>query len=68
MSAVFAVAVTQDQAPSAIALVALAPTLIFWGLDAYYLWNERLFRALYATRRAGPATARPASRTCRCST
>ncbi|HLD15246.1 MAG TPA: hypothetical protein VJB94_01565 [Candidatus Nanoarchaeia archaeon] len=25
----------------------LVPTLIFWGLDAYYLKQERLFRKLY---------------------
>jgi hypothetical protein len=48
VSAVFAVAVTQDQAPPATVLVALAPTLIFWWMDAYYLWQERLFRGLYA--------------------
>lgn len=28
-------------------LVALFPALSFWGLDAYYLWQERLFRKLY---------------------
>ena len=27
--------------------LALIPALIFWGLDAYYLWQERLFRKLY---------------------
>ena len=27
--------------------VALVPVLIFWGLDGYFLWQERLFRALY---------------------
>jgi hypothetical protein len=48
VSAVFAVAATQDDAPAATVLVALAPALIFWGLDAYYLWQERLFRSLYA--------------------
>ena len=26
---------------------ALLPVLFFWGLDAYFLWQERLFRALY---------------------
>jgi hypothetical protein len=32
-------------------LVALLPAVAFWGLDAYYLRQERLFRALYdATR------------------
>ncbi len=29
------------------ALVAVLPTLIFWGLDAYYLQQERKFRGLY---------------------
>jgi len=28
-------------------LVAILPTLIFWFLDAYYLWQERKFRGLY---------------------
>jgi len=28
-------------------LVALLPVLSFWGLDAYYLRQERLFRKLY---------------------
>ncbi len=27
--------------------VALVPVLLFWGLDGYFLWQERLFRALY---------------------
>lgn len=27
--------------------LAFLPTLIFWGLDAYYLRQERLFRYLY---------------------
>ena len=27
--------------------MALVPVLIFWGLDGYFLWQERLFRALY---------------------
>jgi hypothetical protein len=61
VSAVFAVAVTQDQAPRATVLVALAPTLIFWVMDAYYLWQERLFRSLYAdaARRARDAASEP---------
>ena len=29
------------------AFIALAPILIFWALDAYFLWQERLYRALY---------------------
>ena len=28
-------------------LIAYVPILIFWGLDAYYLMQERLFRTLY---------------------
>src|SRR5438034_7565780 len=29
------------------AALALFPSLIFWGLDAYYLWQERRFRDTY---------------------
>ena len=29
------------------AYIALAPILIFWALDGYFLWQERLYRALY---------------------
>ena len=29
------------------ASIGLVPVLIFWGLDGYFLWQERLFRALY---------------------
>ena len=28
-------------------LIAFVPVLVFWGLDSYYLRQERLFRALY---------------------
>lgn len=28
-------------------LVAYIPIVVFWGLDAYYLLQERLYRALY---------------------
>lgn len=28
-------------------LVAYVPILVFWGLDAYYLFQERLYRSLY---------------------
>lgn len=27
--------------------VALIPVIFFWGLDGYFLWQERLYRALY---------------------
>jgi len=38
-------------------LVALLPTFVFWGFDAFYLRQERLFRSLYdAVRRMGPDT------------
>jgi len=30
-----------------IIFVAFVPALIFWVLDAFFLWQERLFRALY---------------------
>ena len=29
------------------ACIALAPIVVFWGLDGYFLWQERLYRALY---------------------
>lgn len=28
-------------------LIAYAPIIVFWGLDSYYLLEERLYRALY---------------------
>ena len=30
------------------------PALIFWGLDGYFLWQERLYRALYNQVRVQP--------------
>lgn len=32
----------------ALVMIALISTLMFWGLDAYYLWLERRFIELYA--------------------
>jgi hypothetical protein len=32
----------------ALVAIALVSTLMFWGLDAYYLWLERRFIQLYA--------------------
>ncbi len=29
------------------AIITLAPVIAFWGLDGYFLWQERLYRALY---------------------
>ena len=34
-------------AETLILLVTLVPVVAFWGLDGYYLWQERRFRALY---------------------
>jgi hypothetical protein len=36
-----------------VAAIGLLPGFTFWGLDAYYLWQERLFRKLYAQVVAG---------------
>ena len=44
-SAIFIVAIqAQDKAS---ALWTLFPAVIFWFLDGYYLWQERLLRSLY---------------------
>lgn len=40
-------ALAASDSDTRIAFVALIPVLAFWGLDAYYLWQERLFRDLY---------------------
>ena len=29
------------------AYIAFVPVIVFWGLDGYFLWQERLFRDLY---------------------
>jgi uncharacterized membrane protein len=42
-------------------LVAIAPGLIFWGLDSYYLWQERLYRRLYELVRTGDQSIPPFS-------
>ena len=38
------------------AIVALLSSLSFWGLDAYYLRQERLFRSLYDNLRVSATT------------
>ncbi|GAB3968061.1 hypothetical protein V1634_02305 [Plantactinospora veratri] len=48
VSIVFTVLGTQGRNLRLLAVVALAPAVIFWGLDAYYLRQERLFRRLHA--------------------
>ena len=46
VAAVFVLAVRGNGSALAM-LVGLLPWLIFWGLDAYYLRQERMYRALY---------------------
>lgn len=46
VAALFALA-ANDAQPKFV-IIALLPAACFWGLDAYYLRQERLFRALYA--------------------
>ncbi len=38
------------------AYIALLPVLVFWGLDGYFLSQERLYRALYDDVRAHDCT------------
>jgi hypothetical protein len=45
VAALFALAASQNK-PDFV-LIAFLPAIVFWGLDAYYLRQERLFRALY---------------------
>lgn len=45
-SAFFGFAVTSGN--SLLSVTAVIPTALFWGLDAYFLRCERLFRELYA--------------------
>ena len=45
LSALLVLVVREDQGE--LSLLGLLPVLVFWGLDAYFLWQERLFRALY---------------------
>jgi hypothetical protein len=42
-----------------LALASVIPTVSFWGLDAYFLWCERLFRYLYARVRAHDSEVEP---------
>ena len=46
VAAVLLLAFRGNAAMEATAL-GLLPWLIFWGLDAYYLWQERMYRKLY---------------------
>lgn len=50
-SALIAIAV--DKSNGRFALAALLPAIIFWILDGYFLWQEKLFRKLYDAVRLG---------------
>ena len=43
--ALIAVLALEDKIESA--HIAFVPVLLFWGLDGYFLWQERLFRTLF---------------------
>ncbi|MCY4424051.1 MAG: hypothetical protein OXC06_13395 [Acidimicrobiaceae bacterium] len=45
VSAILFLAAREDSGE--VALIALVPAVVFWGLDAYFLRQERLYRALY---------------------
>jgi len=49
-SVVFALLSTQGNTGRNLVIVSLAPVWIFWGLDAFYLRKERMFRRLYAAQ------------------
>lgn len=54
VAAVFLLAVRGAQPPLAM-IAGLLPAITFWGLDAFYLRQERMYRALYdAVRKAAP--------------
>ena len=53
VAALFVVLTREGRIESA--SIGLVPVLIFWGLDGYFLWQERLFRALYNHVRAKDA-------------
>ena len=40
-------ALASKEADKAYFLIAYIPIIVFWGLDSYYLLQERLYRALY---------------------
>ncbi len=50
VAALFALAAKDTN--KAYIVIAYVPVLAFWLLDGYFLWQERLFRALYNETRA----------------
>lgn len=57
VGALIALAVRADE--PILAYASLGPALIFWGLDGYYLRQERLFRRLYDKVRTNPDSVEP---------
>ena len=52
VSALFALSASNSQI--AYTGFAIVPVALFWGLDGYFLWQERLFRKLYDKVRVLP--------------
>ena len=46
VTAIIGVSLSSNASPR-LTFLALLPTIVFWALDAYYLWQEKLFRELY---------------------
>lgn len=48
VSALFALASSKDaEAKLELTVVAFIPVILFWILDGYFIWQERLFREVY---------------------
>ena len=45
VSALLVLLIRENQAD--LAWIGFVPVFVFWGLDGYFLWQERLFRDLY---------------------
>jgi len=54
VAALFALA--QKEANPVFMYLAYFPAVVFWSLDGYYLWQERLFRKLFDRVRGLPET------------
>lgn len=54
VSALLAIFASSEKKEVLYLFVAIAPTLIFWFLDAYYVRQERKFRGLYDDVRTPP--------------
>ena len=44
----------QEERPVQLAFIALLPVVVFWGLDGYFLSQERRYRRLYDCARKTP--------------